>query len=61
VKYLLPITAIAGSIKLMNYDELNEVNSFQEEKEDKARKKKREKKKSRLRKRCPYRKAHANW
>jgi len=57
----LPITAIAGSNKLTNHNEIEEVNSLLDEKEDETRKKKREKKESGLRKRGPYRKAHANW
>jgi hypothetical protein len=59
VKYLLPIIAVVGSFKLKNHDEPNETIS--EEKEDEARKEEEKKKKSRLRKRGPYRKAHANW
>jgi hypothetical protein len=45
---------------LTNHDEPNEI-TVPEEKEDEARKEKEKKKKSRLRRRGPYRKAHANW
>jgi hypothetical protein len=65
VKYLLPIVAILREAswvisQLANHDEPSEI-TVPEEKEDKAKKEKEKKKKSRLRRRGPYRKAHANW
>jgi len=45
---------------LMSNDEPNEI-IVPEEKEDALQKKRQKKRKSRLRKRGPYRKAHANW
>ena len=45
---------------MTSHDEPNEITAT-EEKEDEARKEEEKKKKSRLRKRGPYRKAHANW
>jgi hypothetical protein len=44
----------------MSHDEPDKI-TVPEEKEDETRKEEEKKKKSRLRKRGPYRKAHANW